>query len=504
MEIERGGQTLVGYPALVDAGRRGRRCRCSTRRRRRASCIAPACGGCSPSLFATASRDLRDDLARDVKLARHRRRRDRRRARRARFSPDAAPIAAADFARRGRGGPQPLRPDRAGDRAHRGAASSPSTRRCRRSSPRWRRASRRPASDVKQQLERLLAPGWLARTPWERAAAPAALPQGGIAAPGQAARRSARDARLRRRGGERSRRRYRREAAARARYGRRPAELEQFGWLLEELRVSLFAQELKTPVPVSAKRLGQTLADSAADETRSSARSRYAAANLLHPRMLWLMVWPMLVAARVLGHRRAVPLGARIALRLADAVPAAGLEFVHLQLDLTRRTDRGARGAVPAVRAAGLPDGALHPRHLRHAARWSSTSPPRSFPALERRRGGGVVGDLRTASRRSIGMAGARPSSRCRLWLAAAALAADPARASSPGRTSGCCATTRSPSTPTAQEMRADLPPAARRTLYLLGAAVGAARLRAGRRLRRAGAVRPRVHPLSARRSGGA
>jgi ATP-dependent helicase HrpA len=35
------------------------------------------------------------------------------------------------------------------------------------------------------------------------------------------------------------------------------AELEQFGWLLEELRVSLFAQELKTPVPVSAKRLAK-------------------------------------------------------------------------------------------------------------------------------------------------------------------------------------------------------------------------------------------------------
>jgi ATP-dependent helicase HrpA len=31
--------------------------------------------------------------------------------------------------------------------------------------------------------------------------------------------------------------------------------LEVFRWLLEELRVSLFAQELRTPVPVSSKRL---------------------------------------------------------------------------------------------------------------------------------------------------------------------------------------------------------------------------------------------------------
>ena len=31
--------------------------------------------------------------------------------------------------------------------------------------------------------------------------------------------------------------------------------LEEFRWQLEELRVSLFAQELRTPYPVSVKRL---------------------------------------------------------------------------------------------------------------------------------------------------------------------------------------------------------------------------------------------------------
>ncbi|HXZ53275.1 MAG TPA: DUF3418 domain-containing protein, partial [Burkholderiales bacterium] len=50
---------------------------------------------------------------------------------------------------------------------------------------------------------------------------------------------------------------WRREHAARARQGAPAAELEQFGWLLEELRVSLFAQELKTPLPVSPKRLAK-------------------------------------------------------------------------------------------------------------------------------------------------------------------------------------------------------------------------------------------------------
>jgi ATP-dependent helicase HrpA len=32
-------------------------------------------------------------------------------------------------------------------------------------------------------------------------------------------------------------------------------KMREFRWLLEELRVSLFAQELRTPMPVSAKRL---------------------------------------------------------------------------------------------------------------------------------------------------------------------------------------------------------------------------------------------------------
>jgi len=40
-----------------------------------------------------------------------------------------------------------------------------------------------------------------------------------------------------------------------ARKGRADARLDEFRWLLEELRVSLFAQELRTPVPVSVKRL---------------------------------------------------------------------------------------------------------------------------------------------------------------------------------------------------------------------------------------------------------
>jgi ATP-dependent helicase HrpA len=48
---------------------------------------------------------------------------------------------------------------------------------------------------------------------------------------------------------------WQRERVKQAKSGAPDPRLEQFRWLLEELRVQLFAQELKTPVPVSVKRL---------------------------------------------------------------------------------------------------------------------------------------------------------------------------------------------------------------------------------------------------------
>ncbi len=55
---------------------------------------------------------------------------------------------------------------------------------------------------------------------------------------------------------------YRRLLAQRK--GEPDARLEEFRWLLEELRVSLFAQELRTPMPVSVKRLHKAWAAIAA------------------------------------------------------------------------------------------------------------------------------------------------------------------------------------------------------------------------------------------------
>ena len=43
--------------------------------------------------------------------------------------------------------------------------------------------------------------------------------------------------------------------------GQGDAALSELRWLIEELRVSLFAQELKTAEPVSPKRLGRLIED---------------------------------------------------------------------------------------------------------------------------------------------------------------------------------------------------------------------------------------------------
>ncbi|MDP3537153.1 MAG: ATP-dependent RNA helicase HrpA [Azonexus sp.] len=48
---------------------------------------------------------------------------------------------------------------------------------------------------------------------------------------------------------------YERRFLQLAKQGAADPQIDQFRWLLEELRISLFAQELKTPVPVSVKRL---------------------------------------------------------------------------------------------------------------------------------------------------------------------------------------------------------------------------------------------------------
>jgi ATP-dependent helicase HrpA len=112
----------------------------------------------------------------------------------------------------------------------------------------------RVAHEVKGHRDHLVYPGFISRTPWERLEH---LPRylKGYALRLQKYRANA----------ERDQKHaatlgtlwqnYETRAKADRDDGRHDARLEEFRWLIEELRVSLFAQELRTPLPVSAKRL---------------------------------------------------------------------------------------------------------------------------------------------------------------------------------------------------------------------------------------------------------
>jgi ATP-dependent helicase HrpA len=112
----------------------------------------------------------------------------------------------------------------------------------------------KPAADIRSQLSRLIYPGFLSATPWERLAHfPRYLKAMEVRldkygnGPERDAKHSESIAQLTKRLEERMDRQRKAGVA--------DPRLEEFRWHLEELRVSLFAQELKTPYPVSYKRL---------------------------------------------------------------------------------------------------------------------------------------------------------------------------------------------------------------------------------------------------------
>jgi ATP-dependent helicase HrpA len=119
------------------------------------------------------------------------------------------------------------------------------------------KASKDVADDVTVQLQRLVPKRFVAHTPW---AAMQHLPRYLKAITlrleklkADPARDAARLAELR----PLEQRYWRRLADQR---GAPDARLDEYRWLLEELRVSLFAQELRTPQPVSVKRLDKVWA----------------------------------------------------------------------------------------------------------------------------------------------------------------------------------------------------------------------------------------------------
>jgi ATP-dependent RNA helicase HrpA len=253
MELERDGQTLVGYPALADAGdgvvlqvfdspEKAREVHRSGARR----------------LFAIAFRerirDLERSLAKDMVLgplkddivvaALERT-----------FLAESVPVLQADFARRVDEGrsrfnliAQEIARTAAGILSEQAALGKKLAG--------LERGFPHAVRDVREQVARLLPAGWIARTHWERMQHLSRYLKAASLRLDKMRADPARDARLAAEvaGLEQP---YRREAASRARQGLESAALAQFGWLLEELRVALFAQELKTPVPVSAKRLSK-------------------------------------------------------------------------------------------------------------------------------------------------------------------------------------------------------------------------------------------------------
>ena len=111
-----------------------------------------------------------------------------------------------------------------------------------------------PAEEVRAQCARLLHPRFVSQTPWLRLQHLPRYLKAAALRLDKLREDPMRDARLAAEIAPLANA-WQREVVSRVRLGALTPELEQFGWLLEELRVARFAQALKTPVPVSVKRL---------------------------------------------------------------------------------------------------------------------------------------------------------------------------------------------------------------------------------------------------------
>ena len=142
----------------------------------------------------------------------------------------------------------------------------------------------------------------------------------------------------------------------------------------------------------------------------------YGFANMLHPRILWLMVWPMLVSLAV-WLTVAVVVWARTARALADLL-GRWLEsaFFFMRFDLGDAALVAAHVAlfllfVPLVYLTALFILSVFgmEKMVDHVAE-------RSYPGLERRRGGGLGGSVANGVASLLGMAGLALAS-VPLWL---------------------------------------------------------------------------------------
>jgi hypothetical protein len=118
----------------------------------------------------------------------------------------------------------------------------------------------------------------------------------------------------------------------------------------------------------------------------------YGAANVLHPRMLWLMLWPMLVAVGfwgVVGLFLWTRLAVRISLWLQQGLDYA-LAWAHFDFGSAALVAANVLlflGFVPLVYLTAL--FILSVFGMQQMVNYVAE---RSYPSLERRRGGGVAG----------------------------------------------------------------------------------------------------------------
>ncbi len=253
MELERGGHTLVGYPALVDAGE-GVTLTVVDSPENAQAVHREGVKRLLSIAFRERIRDLEKSLTRDPALGPVKEDVISAAIERT-FLADSLPMTAKDFAGRVAEGKNRFNLI-AQELMRLATAILTEHRELQKRLVTAAKGFPAAAEDVKQQLARLLAPHFVAATPYERLQHfPRYLKGAGLrldkmrADPARDARLLAEFAPLHSA--------WLREFAARAKQGAVTSEIGQFRWLLEELRVSLFAQELRTPVPVSVKRLAK-------------------------------------------------------------------------------------------------------------------------------------------------------------------------------------------------------------------------------------------------------
>jgi len=126
----------------------------------------------------------------------------------------------------------------------------------------------------------------------------------------------------------------------------------------------------------------------------------YGAANLFHPRMLWLMVWPMLVAAGFWGIA-ALFLWVRTAVRIAELIQT-GLDVVHIQAPDAALIAAHAVLFLLFVPLVWLT--ALFILGMFGMGEMVDHVSAVSFPSLERRHGGGLAGSIANGLATFVGM----------------------------------------------------------------------------------------------------